>query len=115
MGPTPGTETAPGNAPQAPGTFVIRRNADLSSIVPTGYASHVLEPSVASEGMFVFYTANWFAARSTNGGPTGGWSYIDPYADFLSFCCDQDVIYDPARRALIWYRQVLLTAAVIIQ
>jgi hypothetical protein len=104
LGPVPGTETVPSKS-QAPGTLVLRRNADLTSIVPSTFASHVLEPAVANEGMFVFYTANWFAARSTSGGAGGTWSYINPFADFANFCCDQDVTYDPARRLLIWYRQ----------
>jgi hypothetical protein len=105
-GPIAGAETpGPGQNPQVPGDFVIRRNADFSSIVPGGFGSHVLEPSAVNEGMFVFYTANWFAARSTSAGAVGTWSFINPYSDFPSFCCDQDTAYDPARRALLWYRQ----------
>jgi hypothetical protein len=90
---------------QASESFVIRRDANFSSIVPSGFASPVLEPTVVNEGMFVFYTANWFAARSTSAGAAGTWSYINPFTDFPTFCCDQDTAYDPARRALLWYRQ----------
>jgi hypothetical protein len=103
--PLPGSETriAKANQPLVPGSLLIKRNSSLSGIVPTGYASHVLEPAVANDGKNVFYTANWFAARSINNGST--WTYVNPYADFASFCCDQDVVYDPARSLFIWYRQ----------
>lgn len=97
-----GTETGPGLS-QVPGTLVVRKNTNLSSIVPAGYKSTVLEPSVSNDGKYVFYTANWFAGRSINGGTA--WTYVNPYADMTDFCCDQDTIYDPARKLMVWYRQ----------
>jgi hypothetical protein len=105
IAPSPGTETpsTTDNLPNVPGSFLVKRNRSLSSVVPAGYASHVLEPAVANDGKYAFYTANWFAAQSTNNG--NSWSYVNPYADFANLCCDQDVVYDPARRAFIWYRQ----------
>jgi hypothetical protein len=87
---------------RAPASFVLEHNTTLGSILPPGSASHVLEPSVAIDGKFIFYTANWFAARSKDSGST--WSYVNAYGGFEDFCCDQDTVYDPARRAIIWYR-----------
>ncbi|MFO0981387.1 MAG: sialidase family protein [Planctomycetota bacterium] len=65
--------------------------------------SNVGEPSHAAAGKYIFYTGNWYAARSTDGGTT--WSYINPYADMADFCCDQEVIYDASRDLFLWYRQ----------
>jgi hypothetical protein len=89
--------------PEVPGTFTLMRN---TSLAPTGGSigvSDTNEPAVAVNGKYVFYTGNWYAARSTNGGSS--WSYVDPYADMSDFCCDQDVIYDKSRDIFIWYRQ----------
>lgn len=71
--------------------------------LPANVKGNVLEPSLANHGETVFYTANWFAARSNDGGTT--WNYIDPSEDFTSFCCDQVVIFDPNREIFVWYRQ----------
>jgi hypothetical protein len=57
----------------------------------------------------VFYTHNWFAEHSTDGGLT--WSYINPYADFPNFCCDQDVAQDPARNMMMWWRQGIFSGS----
>jgi F5/8 type C domain len=70
--------------------------------------SIVNEPSVANNGKLVFYTGNWYASRSVDGGLT--WTYIDPTNDMNDFCCDQDVIYDPHHQIFIWYRQGIETA-----
>lgn len=75
---------------------------DLGNVVPGGYKSNVMESSVGTAGKYVFYTGNWFAARSQNGGKT--WSYINPYSGFSDFCCDQVAIYDPSRNIFIWLR-----------
>jgi len=66
-------------------------------------ATAVLEPALANNGQLVFYTGNWFAARSTDGGST--WRYIQPLSAMQDFCCDQDVIYDPNHKIFIWYLQ----------
>lgn len=82
----------------APGDFWIFQNS------ATGMGgSDINEPSVATNGNVVFYTGNWYDAISTDGGHT--FSYISPYADMPTFCCDQDVIYDATRDIFIWYRQ----------
>lgn len=67
------------------------------------HGSVVAEPSTANKARLIFYTGNWFTARSTNGG--SAWTYNDPYRDMADFCCDQDVIYDKNRQIFIWYRQ----------
>ena len=105
------TETIPRGAgtmaPLAvtPGTFQIDRKTDLGGLPPAGFKSVVDEPSAATAGKFVFYTGNWYAARSTDGGKTFG--FIDPFAGLPDFCCDQDVIYDPGRDMHIWFRQTV--------
>jgi hypothetical protein len=110
--PDPASETPAEDLTLAPGTLVVKKNSSLASIVPAGYASHVLEPSVANDGKYVFYTANWFAARSTNLGTS--WVFTDPFAGFAApnaFCCDQETIHDPGRRMIIWLRQGSKVAA----
>jgi hypothetical protein len=66
-------------------------------------ATAVLEPAVANKGNVVFYTGNWFAARSTDGGST--WRYIQPTSVMPDYCCDQDVVYDHNHKIFIWYLQ----------
>ena len=100
-GPALGTDTAgAGPAPQAPGTFTKFRASKLG---PSTGSSNINEPSVAQAGQNVVYTGNWYAARSTDAGAT--WSYVNPYADFADFCCDQDVVYDKGRDIFLWFRQ----------
>ena len=80
-----------------------------STIVsPTQYRSTVTEPSVGNNGPIVFYTGNWFAARSADYGSS--WSYVNPLQGMSDFCCDQDVIYDKNFKIFIWYRQGLKDA-----
>jgi hypothetical protein len=70
-----------------------------------GSLSYTMESSLANKADLIFYTGNWFAARSIDGGST--WGYISPYQSFQDFCCDQDVVYDPEHDIFIWYRQGL--------
>jgi hypothetical protein len=49
-------------------------------------------------GNVVFYTGNWYAALSSDGGNT--FQYVDPFTAFpdppnMGFCCDQVVQYIP--------------------
>jgi hypothetical protein len=81
--------------------IVITTNKTIS--LPSVIKSSVLEPSLANNGETVFYTANWFAARSNDGGTT--WKFLNPLQDFRAFCCDQLVIFDPNRELFAWYRQ----------
>jgi hypothetical protein len=94
-----------GVMPAAANTFSLYTNKYLKpyTAVPPLSSSDVNEPAHANSGKYVFYTGNWYAARSSSQG--GTWTYINPYADFPDFCCDQDVVYDGRRDMLIWYRQ----------
>jgi hypothetical protein len=90
--------------PNAPVSILVS-----SALSPTTGKTPITEPAVAQSGRNVMMVGNWWAARSTNGG--GTWSYINPYADMSDFCCDQDVIVDPARDMFMWYRQGLYSSA----
>jgi hypothetical protein len=90
----------------------ITKNATLATtltlykstiVSPIQYRSTVSEPSVANNGPNVFYTGNWFAARSADYGST--WKYVNPLQGMPDFCCDQDVIYDKNYKIFIWFRQ----------
>lgn len=94
-------ETSPDRQSLADSTFTLFRSAN---VFPTGSSRSVInEPAHAQIGKQVFFTGNWYAARSTNGGAT--YTYLDPAADFPDFCCDQDVAHDPSRNLIMWYRQ----------
>ena len=90
-------------------TFVY----NLSSAIPSGFASTVEESSTASVGAKRFFSGNWWAAYD-NTGPGGAWSGISPFTQFPSidggFCCDQDVIYDPGHDMILWELQYINTA-----
>ena len=92
------------NATLAP-TFSLYKSTIVS---PVQYRSTVTEPSVGNQGPVVFYTGNWFAARSTNYGSS--WNYVNPLQGMPDFCCDQDVIYDKNYKIFIWFRQGLKDA-----
>lgn len=73
-------------------------------------ASNVGEPSVSMNGDVVFYTGNWYAAISVDGGNT--FQFIDPnsmaQADDppnVTFCCDQVVNYMPSIDTFVWLMQ----------
>jgi hypothetical protein len=61
---------------------------------------------VAAAGKWVFFTGNWFAARTTKGGGTlkSQWQYVSSFTGFPDFCCDQVTIYDEARDRYFWLR-----------
>jgi hypothetical protein len=80
-------------------------------------ASNVGEPSVAINGKVVFYTGNWYAAFSTDGGKT--FQFLDPQVAFKqfdppgsSFCCDQVVQYIPQIDTFVWLMQYGTTSGV---
>ena len=93
--------------PSAPGSAVIFRQKN--NVTTSGNKSNVLEGSVAQSGRFGFYTGNWIAARTNDGGNT--WGYRSPYADMSDFCCDQVTLFDPSRNILLWYRQGVKNAS----
>ena len=88
--------------------LVLVRNVRLGAVAVHDTASQVCEPSVAANGDVVFYTGNWFAAVSTDGGTT--FRYVDPYSAFpdppgMGFCCDQVVQYIRRIDTFVWLLQ----------
>jgi hypothetical protein len=76
--------------PPTPSTMIESHKID---VVPLDLRDMVGETSVASNNNdLIFYTGNFYAARSTDAGKT--WQYINASEDFEDFCCDQRVIYD---------------------
>ncbi|GMT41652.1 MAG: hypothetical protein IEMM0002_0063 [bacterium] len=109
--PPPGSETQVigENAPNAPSTFTIFRSDIPTETFYSGYQSDIAEAAVSAAGKDVFMTWNWGAASSADGGQN--WTYVNPWAGpwpaGVSFCCDQDTLYDRGRDMHIWYRMGL--------
>jgi hypothetical protein len=85
-------------------------NTELQSPGTQQRASNVGEPSVAINNQVVFYSGNWYAAMSSDGGKT--FSYLDPAKAFLevnppssNFCCDQVVQYISQIDTFVWLMQ----------
>jgi hypothetical protein len=74
-----------------------------NSSLTTPDVDYVLEPTVANNGSTVFYTGNWFSARSMDGGKD--WKYINPVSSFTDYCCDGVAKYDSKHKIFIWYMQ----------
>ena len=95
--------------PMAPtDTISLAKNVQLNDVATADTASHVCEPSAAINGSVVFYTGNWFAAVSTDGGTT--FKFVDPFTTFpnptgMSFCCDQVVHYVKSIDTFFWLLQ----------
>ncbi|MGI9234854.1 MAG: hypothetical protein ACR2RD_14565 [Woeseiaceae bacterium] len=86
----------------------IVQNVELRAISNLDTASDVCEPSMACKDDVVFYTGNWFAALSTDGGTR--FRYVDPYSAFpdppgMRFCCDQIVHYIRKIDMFVWLLQ----------
>lgn len=100
---------APSNAPPTPlnnnmtqvaTDFVIGRNN--SNPEASGSISTTNEPAMANDGQEIFYTYNWGATRSADGGAT--WTSVpipEPFND-ASFCCDQDVLHHAPTATTFW-------------
>jgi len=89
-------------------TITLVKNVQLNDVATSDTASHVCEPSTAINGDVIFYSGNWFAALSTNGGTT--FKYVDPYTTFpnpvgMGFCCDQVVQYIKSIDTFVWSLQ----------
>ena len=89
-------------------TLTLVKNVQLNDVATMDTASHVCEPSAAKNGDVIFYTGNWFAAVSLNGGNT--FKFIDPFSTFpdppgMGFCCDQVVHYIKSIDTFIWLLQ----------
>jgi hypothetical protein len=110
-GPLPGSESVlseervRSGQPLAPGDAQRYMFRDLDPFIPNltpSIKSNVMESSTGIAGVYGFYTGNWFAARTNWGG--FNWQYVNPFADFPNFCCDQVTLYDEARDIFIWLR-----------
>ncbi len=92
------------SVPSAPTDLVLIQNTALSGASTGEQTSATDEPSVSSFGSNVFYTGNFYAALSTDGGQTFG--YINSFTEFPSrfggFCCDQHTIYEPSQGLTVW-------------
>lgn len=86
----------------------------LNTPMPEPGQNHVAgavgEPSLSINGDVVFYTGNWYAAVSTDGGRT--FKFIDPNTmaqpgdgQDITFCCDQVVNYMPSIDTFVWLLQ----------
>jgi hypothetical protein len=101
--------TARGTRPlAATDTISLVKNVQLNDVATADTASHVCEPSAAINGKVVFYTGNWFAAVSMDGGTT--FKFVDPFTTFpnppgMSFCCDQVVHYVKSIDTFFWLLQ----------
>lgn len=100
---------------QAAGDFSTIRNTALDPQGASLTASQIDEPSMAVNGRVVFYTGNWFAAFSGDGGQN--FQFVDPADNFPpdgtndqpsnsgTFCCDQIVHYEETRGLMVWLLQ----------
>ena len=88
--------------------ITLVKNVQLDDVATEDTASHVCEPSLATNGDVVFYTGNWFAAISVDGGST--FRFVDPTSMFPAslnhdFCCDQVVQYIKKIDTFVWLLQ----------
>ena len=97
---------------ETPGQDInIVLNTPLTEPGQNGTAGTVGEPSCSINGDVVFYTGNWYAAVSVDGGKT--FKFIDPNnmaqandPDGVTFCCDQVVNYiPPPLDTFVWLLQ----------
>jgi hypothetical protein len=89
------------NVSKASFTLPVKLYAS-TAVTPVDPRSTIDEPSLANNGPIVFYTRNWYAARSTTSGST--WQFVNPFT-MSDFCCDQDVVFDKNHEIFLWYRQ----------
>jgi hypothetical protein len=89
---------------------VLLTNTALSQAGQKQTASNVDEPSAALNGNVVFFTGNWYAAMSSDGGKS--FQFLDPANAFAAsdppnshFCCDQVVNYIPSIDTFVWLLQ----------
>lgn len=87
----------------------IITNAPITDPTIRTQTSTVGEPSLGVSPSRIFFSGNWYAGESQDGG--NSWSFVSPVS-YLSpvptsggFCCDQTVIYDSSTDSLIWILQ----------
>ncbi len=88
----------------------VWRNIVVATIsnIPTFMVPDSPEPSVAANGTNIFYTWNYGACLSNDGGKTC--PFLNPFNDIngnmaWSFRGDPDVIFAPQQQVFLWYRQ----------
>jgi hypothetical protein len=88
----------------------IMLNTPLAQPGQNRTAANVGEPSVSVNGDVVFFTGNWYASVSMDGGHT--FKFIDPNSmaqptdpPGVTFCCDQVVNYMPSIDTFMWLMQ----------
>lgn len=107
--------TDPGGMVDGRSSVILHVNSTSSNPAPVNYRSEVAEPAVAASGDRVFYTANWFAATSSNGG--ADFSFVNPGPGPFpaptgeSFCCDQTMAHDPGSNTVFWLQQFYRTGS----
>jgi hypothetical protein len=104
----PAAMAAPARA--AGDELAVVRNTQLTAPAQQLTSSNVGEPSVAVNDQVVFYTGNWYAAFSPDGGRT--FRFIDPKTTAQpsdppdrQFCCDQVVHYIRDIDTFVWLLQ----------
>jgi hypothetical protein len=87
--------------------IVFYKNIGLTDADTGGSTSTVGEPNVANKSGNIFYSGNWYAARSLDAGLT--WDPVSPFTILPSvdggFCCDQTLIYEQSRDIMVWILQ----------
>jgi hypothetical protein len=81
-------------------------NTELGDPAAQRVSANVNEPSTAINGQVAFYTGNWYASVSTDGGST--FKFIDPNSTAQpneSFCCDQVMQYIESIDTFVWLLQ----------
>ena len=88
----------------------ISLNTELTQPAQNRTSSNVGEPSVSINDNVVFFTGNWYAGISVDGGRT--FKFIDPNSmaqpddpPGVTFCCDQVVNYMPSIDTFMWLMQ----------
>jgi hypothetical protein len=98
----------------ASGPLVTFTDTVVSDVAPGTSRGTVAEPALAVAGDQIIFTANWWAASSTDGGAT--FSYVNPFSGPFAepanedFCCDQVTAYDPGSNTLFWLQQFIPSA-----
>jgi predicted component of type VI protein secretion system len=91
----------------APGDFTVFRNTILTDAFTNNSTSSTDEPSVGMSCETVFYTGNWYASVSADGGRN--FTFVNPATTFPSFsggfCCDQVAYFEETRGLMFWYLQ----------
>ncbi len=111
----PARPTWAGNSPASvdPADFALYRTTLLTDVFTQNQTSSTNEPSLGMNCETVFYSGNWNATVSADGGRN--FTYVNPYPFFPAynggFCCDQLVYYEPSRGLMFWYLQYVADGA----